>query len=91
MADCIACFFTSVLYGMRLRVKGETQEQNARGLVNTIPEITSAHENIMLTFDRGYGKLSFVDTISILKLSVNTIATTVGSHHPFIPMQEFKK
>ena len=73
MANCIACSFTSVLYGLRLRVNGETQEQSVRDLVNTIPKITSAHENIMLIFDWGYGKLSFVDTMPMLKFSVKQL------------------
>lgn len=52
--------------------------------------ITSAHENLSLMFDRGYGKLYRVDTISMLKFNINTIATTVGSSHSLIPIQELK-
>ena len=91
VADCIACSFTSVLYGLRLRVKGETQAQNVRDLLNTVTTIKSQHENIMLTFDQGYGKLSFIDTMTQLKFNVNTIATTVGSRYLFILMEELKK
>ncbi len=28
VVNCISCSFTSVLFGLRLRVKGESQEQN---------------------------------------------------------------
>ena len=62
VSDCLACSLTSVLYGMRLRVKGVTQEENVAALLSNLPHLTSSHDKVRLTFDRGYGKMPFVET-----------------------------
>ena len=87
VVDCVSCYFTSVLFGLRLRVKGESQEQNIEKLIETLPKLTSIHDKVTLTFDRGYGKLKFVNTNASKNFDINTIAT-VGSRHPFIPPEE---
>ena len=62
VSNCLACSLTSVLYGMRLRVKGVTQEENVAALLSNLPHLTSSHDKVRLTFDRGYGKMPFVET-----------------------------
>ena len=42
----------------------------------------------MMTFDRVYGKLPFVDMVSALGYIVLTIATTLGSKHLFLAGNE---
>ena len=36
VSDCVACSFTSIMYGLRLRVKGETQEDNVQNLIQSL-------------------------------------------------------
>ena len=62
VSDCLACSLTSVLYGMRLCVKGVTQEENVAALLSNLPHLTSSNDKLRLTFDRGYGKMPFVET-----------------------------
>ena len=45
---------------MRLRVKGEIQEENVMNLINALPIIASSHENIGLTLVEVMEKLKFV-------------------------------
>ena len=61
MRNSIAFSFTSVLFGISLRVKEETQQANVHTLISTLPHITSAEEKIRLTFDYGYGKMTFIE------------------------------
>ena len=90
-ADAVACSFTSVLFGMRLRVRGEKIEDNIHELIDTIPPITSNDEKIRLTFDRGYGTMRFIEKMTEKKYDITTIATTVGSRHPFLMKKEGDK
>ena len=90
VSDCLACSLTSVLYGMRLRVKGVTQEENVAALLSNLPHLTSSHDKVRLTFDRGYGKMPFVET-NAKKITGSTVANTIGSRHPFIPVEESTK
>ena len=78
-SDAIACSFTSVLFGVRLRVRGETLENNVHNLIDTLPKITSEDENIRLTFDRGYGTMRFISKAVEKKFNISTIGTTIGS------------
>ena len=91
VADCVACSFTSVLYGVRLRIRGEKMVDNIHSLVDTLPKITCTDENIRLTFDRGYGTLKFIEDTSAKNYKISTIATTVGSRHPFLFKKEMDK
>ena len=91
VSDFITCFFTNVLFGLILRVKGETQEKNTEELIGTLPPIAIQHNKIMLAFDHGYGKMTFVESMSENKIDISTIATIVGSLHPFITVAESNK
>ena len=68
VSDFIMCSFTNNLFGSRLRVKGETQEQHVEELIGNFPPITTQHNKIMLTFDRGCGKMTFDESMSEKKL-----------------------
>ena len=48
VADCVACSFTSVLYGVRLRIRGEMMVDNIHSLVDTLPKITCNDKIIRL-------------------------------------------
>ena len=60
---------------------------NVHSLVDTLPKITCIDENIRLTFDHGYRTMKFIEDTSGKNYTNSTIATTVGSRHPFL----FKK
>ena len=68
VSDCLVCSLTSVLYGMMLCVKGVTQEENVALLLSNLPHLTSSHDKVRLTFDRGYGKMPFVEEHARKKL-----------------------
>ena len=40
VADCVACSFTNVLYGVRLRVRGEKMVDNIHSLVDSCGLVT---------------------------------------------------
>ena len=69
-------------------MKGETQEENVEALLSNLPKLTSAPDNIRLPFDIGYEKIAFVEANTKNKNDISTIAITVGSRHPFIPIYE---
>ena len=91
VADCIACSQTSVIFGMRLRVQGDKEEQNVSELLKCLPSSEGLQRKMTITFDRGYGKMNFVKSVSALGANVLTIAATVGSRHPFITDEEIKE
>ena len=41
-----------------------------------------------MTFNQGYGKMKFVQMMMEKGFNILTIATTVGSRHPFIDMAD---
>ncbi|KAG7345273.1 hypothetical protein IV203_032804 [Nitzschia inconspicua] len=52
VADCVACFLTSICFGMRLRSRSETN--NVDLLLDTIPFSNCAGNELEVAFDRGY-------------------------------------
>ena len=90
-ADCIACSFTSIMYGVRLRVRGEKMVENIHALVDTLPTITTSDANVRLSFDRGYGTMKFIEETTSKNYKISTIARTVGSRHPFLSKAEMEK
>ena len=91
ISDCIAWSFTSVLFGLRLRVKGESQQANVHALIATIPSIKISEKNIILTFDQEYSKIDFIEENARKKYNISTIATALGSRHPFVTKKEYDK
>ena len=65
-------------------MKGETQEEIFEELLSMLPQLTSAHDKIILIFYRGYGKISFVEENSKRNFDISMIANTVGSRNPSI-------
>ena len=59
VADCIAYSLTSIKVGIRLRLKGDTQENNVIQLIVNLPPIIKPSQSITASFDRGYGKFKF--------------------------------
>lgn len=90
VADCVGCGMTAMVLGMRLRVKGEAQEDNVTKLLSTLPEITSAEQSLRVHFDRGYGKMQLVLFIASRLYDISTIASKTGSRHPFILYAEYE-
>ena len=62
-ADCVSCSFTSLMYGMRLRKVGETQMKNIEDLIETLPPLSRSCNSVPVTYDRGYGKMNFLEMI----------------------------
>ena len=60
VADCMACSILEIVYGMKLRSSGVSQVDNVVALVSAVPKI---NQNVSLTFDCGYGKRSFNETM----------------------------
>ena len=77
--------------GLRLRVKGESQQANVHAFLDTLPSIITSEEKIRLTFDRGYGKMDFIVENARKRYNISTIATTLGSRHPFVTKKESDK
>ena len=78
VSDCIACSVTNVLFGLRLRVSGVNQTTNVNNLLWTLPKITSAKHHVRLTFDRGYGKLPFVENSTKKSMMYAPLPTHLG-------------
>ena len=54
ISDCLACSLIGVILGMKLRVSGESQQQNVQTLLGTNLEITQTGHHPSLKVDRGY-------------------------------------
>ena len=85
VADCMACSLLGIMYGMKLRSSGVSQVDNVVALASSIPKI---NQNVSLTFDRGYGKRSFSETMISRGFNISTFASTTGSRHPFVSPEE---
>ena len=88
VSDCISCSLTSIMFGMRLRLKGDKQESNVLALLDHLPKLTNPSDSITIHFDRGYGKLNFITMIAQKNYDILTIAPNLGSRHPFILQNE---
>jgi len=70
---------------MKLRVKGEMQEANVGHLMDSFDQMNERRDHqVGVHFDRGYCKISFVISIVSKGFNACTIATKLGSKHPFI-------
>ena len=56
--------------------------------METIPQNTLAESKLCMTFDQGYRKMKFVQTMTEKGFNVLTITTTVSSLHPLIDMAD---
>ena len=85
VSDCIADSCVNTMLGMRLRIKGESQLDNVKELMGTLPTITSLYHTLRLCFDRGYGKMAFLHETAKKNYNMATVANSIGSRHPFLP------
>ena len=69
------------MYGMRLRTSSVSQKDNVMDLIGNLPVV---HQNVNVTFDRGYGKRDVIDGITARGFNVTTFAAAMGSRHPFL-------
>ena len=53
VSDCLAEALVGVLLGMRLRASGESQRENVKKLIDTVPPITQALHQPSMKIDRG--------------------------------------
>ena len=92
VADCVSCALTSVLFGMRLRVKGETEAKNMNELLGTLPlkKENASTNNSCLTMDRGYGKIKNIAVADSFGYDVYSFAATRGSNHSIIALSELE-
>jgi hypothetical protein len=55
VADCFACAHTGIMFGMRLRVLGKSDQNNVLELCKCPPILSSQNHNVGLKIDRGFG------------------------------------
>eukprot|EP00956_Cyclotella_meneghiniana_P023507 scaffold45852_cov83-Cyclotella_meneghiniana.AAC.1 len=84
VADCFACAHTGCMLGMRLRVVGESDQDNVAALCKRLPVLSSQDHDVRLKMDRGFGSKKNVTTVGALGYSMSTIAPEIGSRTPFI-------
>jgi hypothetical protein len=72
------------MLGMRLRVVGETDQNNVLELCKCLPVLSSQNHDVRLKMDRGFGGKKNVTTVGVLGYSMSTIAPEIGSKTPFI-------
>jgi hypothetical protein len=86
--DVISDGFFQIILGMRLRTFGESQLVNVANLLDTMPAIgvdfRASMNGPIIAFDRGYGKVSFINLLMERNYKVITIANAVGSEHPLL-------
>jgi hypothetical protein len=90
VVDAIADSHLGCILGMRLRVKGETELSNVMNVINRFPTLLSSNHKVSIKFDRGYGKMKMLHTVGLKGYRMTTVASTVGSNHPFITSKEAK-
>ena len=82
VANCVSCSLTSILFGMRLRVKGETESNNMNELLKTLPlkteNATSHNSRTCLHMDQGYGKVKNVKVVDSHGYNVSAFAASRG-------------
>mgnify|MGYP006157597089 CR=1 FL=1 len=84
VADCFACAHTGIMLGMRLRVIGETDQNNVLELCKRLPVLLSQNHDVRLKMDHGFGGKKNVTTVGVLGYSMSTITPEIGSKTPFI-------
>ena len=52
-----------MMYAMRLRLPGESDTNNLTELINSLPKLNKKEDNVPISFDRGYGKMSIFNMI----------------------------
>jgi hypothetical protein len=76
---------------MCIRTRGTKQIENVSLLLDRLPKCFQEPTQTEIAFDRGYGKMSFIEGILERNLHIKTIANGFGSRHPFILRDEKEK
>ncbi|GAX20624.1 hypothetical protein FisN_3Hu524 [Fistulifera solaris] len=86
--DRIVDALTGVVFGMRLRVRGESPRENVEELLQTLPPI-AAPDQVRVCFDEEYGNMRFL-TKNVWERNLDVInrARQYYSNHPFITEEE---
>lgn len=90
VTDNVACSVTGSLFGMKLRTKEMGQDKTVDALIDRLP-VLSSRSAVEMTFDRGYGKEYRVAKIASMNFNTVTVASTLGTRHPFITTEEWNK
>ena len=90
VSDCVADSADGKLFGMKLRESGKSEHQNMMDLLDRLPKLTHAGQQrtVHTHFDRGYGKLALIIILLTRGFTILTVASTLGSRHPFITQEE---
>lgn len=64
VSDFFACLLCNIVFGMRLRLKGDKQESNVHVLLKHLPKLSNPSNSIAICFYRGYVKLNFIIIIA---------------------------
>ena len=78
VSSCISDSQIGTLFAMRLRTKGVSCEENCK-VMETIPRNTLAESKLCMTFNRGYGKMKFVQMMMEKGFDILTIASWFAS------------
>jgi hypothetical protein len=92
--DVLCDSFFQLIVGMRLQTSSETQEENVKQLLSTLPRTNNSYDSPhgpILACDRGYGKLSLIKFFMEQNFKVITVCAAVGSGHPIVTESEVNK
>ena len=89
--DAVVDASENKMYGARLRAKGESEIDNIKNLLGTLPDLVSNEQSVKTKFDRGYGKLSMIQIPAERNYDVLTVAAASGSKHCFLTQEEVDK
>ena len=86
--DAIAGSHTGCIFGMRLRIKGETELENVVKLFERFLTLQSVHDDVSIKFDCGYGKTKILLAVCTKGYNISSVANSVGSEHTFIAFND---
>ncbi len=89
--DAFADSVDSKIYSVRLRARGNKEIDNLESLVENMPAMIHSEHEIECHLDRGYGKLPIIEILSKKGYTVLTLASTLGSKHPFLFEDDVEK
>ena len=69
---------------MRLRITGESQRENVKKLLGTVPPIIPTGYEPAMKMDRGYGIEQQIVKPHVAQFEIMTICSMFGSWQPFV-------
>jgi hypothetical protein len=85
--------FFQLIVGMGLHTSSENQEKNIQKLLSLLLKTShdySSPSAPIVTFDKGYGKMSLILPFLERQFKIITVCAAVGSGHPFVSQLDIK-